>query len=299
MAGQDWDVDVPIDHSKVSARPSQTRDLKLATKTIIQKEHAALGASNSGGQHLKGAARVYMSGSLPTLMPDGVTSLGTDASTGTNNGRVAIVTGGGVSTGLTNTMRVYVATSAGVSTGFQGVRAAYAGTAVRVSLDNDAFIKALKAGEPSTSIDMIKVNSTGVLEIASAHAAVLMTSAAPTVDGHVANMKYVDDSIATADYAAKEIDTEYEVTAKFEFVRAYAEVNLPASGTDWTLILYGKASGGSYVIIDKAYASTTHGDDPLADWTYSVNGLIPNGWTWKVEDVGFSGTDIKSCAIGQ
>ncbi len=56
MAGQDWDVAVPIDHSKIADRPGHTRDLKSSAKTVLQKEHVALGASNSGGQHLKGAA---------------------------------------------------------------------------------------------------------------------------------------------------------------------------------------------------------------------------------------------------
>lgn len=191
MADQNWDVTKPIDHTKISVLPEEIRGLRSSIKTIIQKEHVALGASNLGGQHLKGAARVYLSDSLPGSDPE---SNNLDTSATSDDGRIAIATGGGVTTGLTNTMKVYVATSAGISTSWKDVRAGYAGTAVRVSLDNDTFVKALTAGAPSTSIDMIKINSTGVLALSPAHASVLMTSTLPTVSGEVANTDYVDSA---------------------------------------------------------------------------------------------------------
>jgi len=195
MAEQGWDVSKPIDHTKISVLPEEIRGLRSSIKTVIQKEHVALGAANSGGQHLKGAARVYLSNSLPTTDPE---SSNLDTSATSDDGRIAIATGGGVSTGVTNTMKVYIATSAGISTGWKDVRAGYAGTAVRVSLDNDTFVKALTAGAPSTAIDLFKINSTGVLEISSAQASIVMTSTVPTVAGEVANKAYVDADRETA-----------------------------------------------------------------------------------------------------
>ncbi len=112
MADQTWDVASPIDHLKISLLPEELRGIKSATKTVIQREHVDLG-DGVGGQHLKGAARVYLKNEFPVTDPAGNNL---DTSSTSDDGRVAVATGGGASTGLTNTIRVYIATSAGIST---------------------------------------------------------------------------------------------------------------------------------------------------------------------------------------
>ncbi len=188
MAGQDWNVTTePPTHLKVSLIPQKIRDLKSATKTIIQKEHVALGTSNSGGQHLKGAARVYLSNSLPGSDPEG-NNLDTSATS--DNGRLAVATGGGASTGLTNTIKVYVATSAGISTSWKDVRAAYAGTAVRVSLGSGINVVGQHNTGAETYINLIKVNANDVPEILVG--AVMSADTAPSTGVGISNKKYVD-----------------------------------------------------------------------------------------------------------
>ena len=189
MAGQDWDVAVPIDHTKISGRPSQTRDLKSSVKEIIQKEHVALGADNLGGQHLKGAARVYLADVTPTTDPE---SNNLDTSATSDDGRIAIATGGGASTGVTNTLKVYIATSAGISTGWKDIRAAYAGTAVRVEMDNNDPILGRKAGTPATTIDLIKVNANDVPEVLVG--AVLSADTDPATGVGIATKKWADEA---------------------------------------------------------------------------------------------------------
>lgn len=198
MADQGWDINKPIDHLKVSLLPDEIRGVKLATKTVIQREHVSLD-SDVGGQHLKGSTRVYMDSDLPTTDPE---SNNLDTSATSDDGRIAIATGGGVSTGLTNTMKVYIATSAGISTGFKDVRVGYAGTAVRVLMDNAVSVSALRATSAETTISLIKLNANNLPELGSGAAAIVMTSALPTSSGHVANKDYVD-TIAVFDPATQ------------------------------------------------------------------------------------------------
>ncbi len=193
MAGNDWDVSVPIDHSKISARPSHTRDLKSSVMTIIQKEHVALGAANLGGQHLKGSARVYMSDSLPSTDPE---SASLDTAATSDDGRLAVVTA--AATGAYNTLKVYMATAAGISTGWEGIRVAEAGSASRVRLANEVSVRGYRATGVSTTISLIKVNADNLPQIGSGAASVIMTSALPTVAKEVANVAYVDAEIAAA-----------------------------------------------------------------------------------------------------
>ncbi len=188
MAEQGWDVTKPIDHTKVSVLPEEIRGLRSSIKTVIQKEHVALGAANSGGQHLKGAARVYLDADLPGTDPE---SNNLDTSATSDDGRIAVVTA--AATDAENTLKVYVATAAGISTGWEDIRVAEAGTSHRVRLANAVSIRGYRATGVSTTISLIKVNASNLPEIGSGSVAVVMPSAAPTADGQVANKKYVDD----------------------------------------------------------------------------------------------------------
>ncbi len=187
---QDWDVTKPVDHLKISLIPEEFREAKSSTKTILQKEHVALGASNLGGQHLKGAARVYMGDAVPTTDPEG-DNLDTAATS--DDGRIAIVTA--AATDAENLLKVYIGTAAGISTGWEGIKVAEAGTSHRVRLANAVSVRGYRATGVSTTISLIKVNASDLPEIGSGSAAIVMTSAAPSADGQVSNKKYVDDEI--------------------------------------------------------------------------------------------------------
>ncbi len=187
MAEQGWDVTKPIDHTKVSVLPEETRGLRSSIKTVIQKEHVALGSANSGGQHLKGAARVYLGDAVPTTDPE---SNNLDTSATSDDGRIAVVTA--AATDAENTLKVYIATAAGISTGWEDIRVAEAGTSHRVRLANAVSIRGYRATGVSTTISLIKVNASDLPEIGSGAAAIVMTSALPTASGQVANKDIVD-----------------------------------------------------------------------------------------------------------
>jgi hypothetical protein len=109
----DWNITIPIDHTKIGSVPGAIRNVKSSAKIIIAKEHETPGTDNAGGQHLKGAARVYLQSGSPTLDPEG-NSLDTTATS--DDGRIM------VDSALSNTLKVFVATAAGVSTSWEDVR---------------------------------------------------------------------------------------------------------------------------------------------------------------------------------
>src|SRR5512146_2695762 len=108
----DWDVTLPIDHTKISAVPGAIRDVTSSAKHVLEKEHVSPSTSNAGGQHLKGSVRVYLDSAAPTNDPEG-NSLDTSATS--DDGRLAVLTG------ASNALQVYKSQTTGVSTGWQNV----------------------------------------------------------------------------------------------------------------------------------------------------------------------------------
>ena len=72
MAGE-WDISLPVDNTLISDVPGEDRKITSKVKTVIQKEHRALGDSNSGGEHTQGSAMPFFlaTASAPTTNPDG------------------------------------------------------------------------------------------------------------------------------------------------------------------------------------------------------------------------------------
>jgi hypothetical protein len=206
----DWDISIPIDHTKIGDVPAEICDVKSSAKIIIAKEHIEPGASQSGGQHLKGSTRVYIDSAIPSLDPEGNNL---DTSSTTDDGRFAIATAD------SNTLKVYIATSAGVSTGFEAVRVervnsqnivgiatgTQSGQAIHVGqIDTTAATGQLTLFEPATTAD-IRVS---VLD-------------PPTGNTHIASKKYVDaqlsgavpDDDAFGTWASKSDSTTYEAAS--------------------------------------------------------------------------------------
>lgn len=110
--GGDWNVTVPVDHTLVGSVSGEIRDVTSATKIVFSKEHVPPSTSSAGGQHIKGAARIYLDSVATSVDPEGNALATSDTS---DNGRVQCLTG------ASNALQVYVGTSAGVSTGWQNV----------------------------------------------------------------------------------------------------------------------------------------------------------------------------------
>ncbi len=156
MAHDEWDVTVPINHTKISDVPAAIRDLRSSTKIIVAKEHVMPATDNAGGQHVKGSCRVYLQSGLPTKDPEG-DDLATGAKT-SDNGRLACLTG------QSNALAVYVATGAGVATGWQPVaaRLVYLSDTMRV---NGNAIIGLSAGTQGNSPVALGQVDTGFFNI--------------------------------------------------------------------------------------------------------------------------------------
>ncbi|MHA2065466.1 MAG: hypothetical protein ACXABY_13920 [Candidatus Thorarchaeota archaeon] len=76
----EWNTSYPIDHTLVSAYPSETRALKASAKTQIDREHETpVDGDATGGEHSSGAAVAYEGTSTPTNRPDGSTALADNA----------------------------------------------------------------------------------------------------------------------------------------------------------------------------------------------------------------------------
>jgi len=138
----DWDVTVPPDDLLISNVPSAIRDVTSSAKIIISKEHVAPSTDQSGGQHLKGSARVYLQSSLPSTDPEGNTL---DTSGTTDDGRIAVVTAS------SNALRVYIGTSNGVSTGWQYIQARRVHLVETMNADGHAIValpNGTQSGQP-------------------------------------------------------------------------------------------------------------------------------------------------------
>lgn len=197
----EWDVTKPADHTLNSLWPQKIKDLRSSAKIVISKEHVTLGDANAGGQHLKGAARVFLQSGLAANDPEGNTLATANTS---DDGRLNI------DTSNSNLLKVYVSTSAGVSTGFEDVKVANVEGIIKATAAIDAnkneitnlkgntFITGRNNADDGT-VNIIKVNASDKLELG----AVLLdnepsTAAAPTVNGQLANKKYVDDQMQSS-----------------------------------------------------------------------------------------------------
>jgi len=73
----EWNVSYPINHTLISALPSEIRKLKTSVKTQIGHEHETpVDGDETGSEHSNGSAVCYIGTDEPTLRPDGVTGLG-------------------------------------------------------------------------------------------------------------------------------------------------------------------------------------------------------------------------------
>lgn len=73
--GTNWDEVDPEDTDLVPAGAKEIRDLRIATRQRIAKEHVSPAAAGVGGEHSAGSAKGYYGGAAPTTRPDG-TALG-------------------------------------------------------------------------------------------------------------------------------------------------------------------------------------------------------------------------------
>jgi len=83
-----WDESSPAPSGLISEGDDEIRAVRAGTSQRLEKEHVVPSASNGGGEHLQGSAKVYIAddeASLPVLRPDGATSFTVE-----DEGRLAI-----------------------------------------------------------------------------------------------------------------------------------------------------------------------------------------------------------------
>ena len=80
----EWNTTVPANSLAVADIPSNFRSNKTNIVAIVEKEHATLGDSNAGGEHLHGSAVIWhlATASIPAVDPEG------NALASTDNGRM-------------------------------------------------------------------------------------------------------------------------------------------------------------------------------------------------------------------
>ncbi len=80
----EWNLNFPTDDELVADLPGEHRERKTNVAAVLEKEHATLGGSNSGGEHLPGSAVAWYlaTGSIPALDVEG------NALASTDNGRL-------------------------------------------------------------------------------------------------------------------------------------------------------------------------------------------------------------------
>ncbi len=151
MAENDWNITKPIDHTKIGELPQKIRDVKSSAKLIIDKEHVTPSTDNAGGQHLKGAARVYLSDAVATLDPEG-NSLDTTATT--DDGRIH------VNTSASNEMRVFIATAAGVFTSWEHVRVGRVKAATEIDANSRGVVNVASGTVTGQAIHVGQIDTT-------------------------------------------------------------------------------------------------------------------------------------------
>lgn len=194
----EWNTSKPIDHLLISDIPTEIRAVKTNTKTVLEKEHQALGDDNSGGEHKQGSAISYFlpTASAPTQRPDADTALTIEDAgrlwfdTTTKQLKVLISVGPLVWTVIDAHLLASANTWAAVQT-FSEIPIATKGIVA-----NDTYVEGRNEADDG-NVPLIKA---GRNEADDANVAIVPdgirtdTDAAPEEDTGVANKKYVDDN---------------------------------------------------------------------------------------------------------
>ncbi len=172
----EWDVAVPPNTELVSDLPAEHRQMKTNTKAVMEKEHAALGTGNTGGEHKQGSAVMWHlpTASIPALQPDGTALASTD------NGRLWHDT----TTDIVYVLEDY--SDPAIGTGWIAI-GHYLGD---IAINTDKFTVARATG------NTVIAGTLGVTGVATVAKGSLSASTdAPTTDAMLANKKYIDDQI--------------------------------------------------------------------------------------------------------
>lgn len=212
MSENDWNITKPDDHTKIGDIPQKIRDVKSSAKVIIAKEHVTPTTDNAGGQHLKGATRVYLSDAVNRLDPEGNSLATADT---TDDGRIHVNTSAG------NELRVYVATAAGIYTGWEHVRVGQVKAAA--DLDANAFtIKNLASGtQAGEAIQIAQIDTTpytGQLKLLTPSTDSKVAVAVldpPTESVHIIGKKFMDSIVGDSYHLIDVNGTSAKVYTKY------------------------------------------------------------------------------------
>ncbi len=181
----EWNLNMPPNTELISDLPSEHRQRKTNVAAVIEKEHATLGDSNSGGEHKQGSAVMWhlATASIPALQPDGT------ALTSSDNGRLWHDT----TTDIVYVLEDY--SDPTVGNGWVAI-GHYLGD---IAINTDKFTVARATGNTAIAGTL---GVTGVATVAKG--SLSASSDAPTTDAMLSNKKYVDDQWTPTAYAGGE-----------------------------------------------------------------------------------------------
>lgn len=76
----EWNLNKPVNSTLISDLPLEHRRRKTNVAAVLEKEHATLGDSNTGGEHKQGSAVMWhlSTANIPALQPDGTALASSD-----------------------------------------------------------------------------------------------------------------------------------------------------------------------------------------------------------------------------
>lgn len=173
----EWNLNYPTDDELIPDLPGEHRERKTNVAAVLEKEHATLGDSNSGGEHKQGSAVAFYlaTGSIPALDVEG------NALAATDNGRLW----------LDSTTKIFYALDDYSDPTVAGGWLAMGHLLGDIAINTNKFTVARATG------NTVVAGTLGVTGVATvAKGSLLASSDAPTTDAMIANKKYIDDLIA-------------------------------------------------------------------------------------------------------
>jgi len=274
MAGE-WDTGLPVDHTLISDIPGEERKITSKTKTVLQKEHRALGDGNSGGEHTQGSAISYFlaTASAPTLNPDGTAFATADLGRlwfdiTTSELKVLVA--------ITPTWKIIPSTAAAIAL------LSTLDVAGAFSVATNKFNVAAASGNVTAAGTL---EATGLTTVADR--SLTKTDAAPTAGtAEIANAKYVDDEITEAitgiaiggyektdaDTAALAKDVTYQAPVAGFFIAAGGRnesTTVKVNSSTFSSLSNGEITD---------FSASNYGYDNNAAQASSVMLIVPKDW---------------------
>ena len=241
--GTTWSITAPSSDALLGNAYQEIFDLRKGIAIRINKEHETLATSSAGGVHKQGSARAFFQDAAPTTQIDGTAwdsgdlgSLWFDSNSTIDN-VLSVLTASatigtwtpvsteiiatmlaanrqfGINLGITGTLTVTGESTFNAHANLgDGVDLVGSATS-DITINTDKFTV---AGATGNTVVGGTLDVTGAAEITGiatlADESITKTTAAPTADAQIANKKYVDDNVGSANYTPTSYAGEESVT---------------------------------------------------------------------------------------